>query len=212
MASELLVATRSSAKLAEIRAIVSAAGRVQLVSLSDLAVPPSAAEDEIECHATFLANAIAKARYFAKLTTMRTLADDSGIVVAVLAGAPGVRSRRFAIDRGRVADAVAGRQLDEANNALLLELLAGVPDQERGAHYVCAAALAEPTRVVATAVGTCRGTVARAPQGSNGFGYDPLFFMADLDVTFAELPPAQKNLRSHRAKAIRALAQELKKT
>lgn len=212
MASELLVATRSSKKLAEIRAIVSAAARVQLLSLTELAVPPTAAEDEIECHATFLANAIAKARYFAELTGMPTLADDSGIVIAALAGAPGVRSRRFASDRGRVASDSHGEQLDEANNALLLELLAHVPHEGRTAHYVCAAALAEPDHVIVTSLGTCAGTIARAPQGSGGFGYDPLFLIPDLGITFAELSRAQKNLRSHRAKAIRALTPQLRKS
>jgi XTP/dITP diphosphohydrolase len=212
LASELLVATRSSEKLAEIRAIVSAAARVQLLSLSELAVAPSAAEDEIECHATFLANAIAKARYFAGLTGMATLADDSGIVIAALAGAPGVRSRRFASDRGYVAADVDGKRLDEANNALVLELLAQVPDEDRNAHYVCAAALADPNRVVVTSIGSCGGTLARAPQGSGGFGYDPLFFIPVLGVTLAELSRVEKNLHSHRAKAIRAITPLLRKS
>jgi XTP/dITP diphosphohydrolase len=209
LASELLVATRSGEKLAEIRAISSAGARVQLLSLNDLAVTPSAAEDEIEYHATFLANAIAKARYFAELTGMRTLADDSGMVIAALAGAPGVRSRRFAIDRGRVPADVNGKQLDEANNALLLDLLAEVRDADRGAHYVCTAAVADPGRVIVTSIGTCRGMIARDPQGSGGFGYDPLFLLPDIGGTFAELSRAQKNLRSHRAKAVRALAPQL---
>lgn len=212
MASELLVATRSNAKLDEIRAIVQAGARVQLRSLSDLGLPPSPAEDEIERHPTFLTNAVAKAHYFAELTAMLTLADDSGIVVAALAGRPGVRSRRFAIDHGRVPATVEGKQLDQANNALLLELLAGVPDQERGAHYVCAAALAAPTRLIVTSIGTCRGTITRASRGSGGFGFDSVFFIPDLGITFAELSPAQKNRRSHRAKAIRALAPELRKS
>lgn len=205
MAAELLVATRSGHKLAEIRAIIAPAARVDLVSLSELGIAHSAAEDDIELHSTFLANAVAKARYFAELTGRRTLADDSGIVVAALGGAPGVRTKRFAIDRGYAPAGTAGSDLDVANNELLVALLADTPDERRGAHYVCAAALAEPARVSATAIGTCRGVVARTPKGSGGFGYDPLFVIPDLGITFAELAPEDKNRRSHRARAVRAL-------
>ena len=142
MASELLVATRSTDKLEEIRAIIAASARIELVTLADLGIQPTPAEDAIESHPTFLGNAIAKAQYFADLSGRPTLADDSGLMVDALGGGPGVRTRRFAIDVGAVAAEVSGVALDAANNRLLLERLAGVPAERRGAHYVCAAAFA----------------------------------------------------------------------
>ena len=209
MASELLVATRSAHKLAEIRAILTGVVRVKLITLADLNVPVTAAEDEIEAQETFLDNAIAKARYFASLTDHPTLADDSGIAVDALGGAPGVRTRRFALDHNFAAPDTSGLELDRANNRLLLEKLARVPDTERTAHYACAAAFAVGDRIVATSLGTCRGVIARAERGSGGFGYDPLFIMPSLGVRFAELSAAEKNQRSHRAIAFRAIAPSL---
>jgi XTP/dITP diphosphohydrolase len=210
LASELLVATRSAHKLAEIRAILTGVARLKLVTLSDLNVPAMPAEDDIETHASFLDNATAKARYFASLTGRPTLADDSGIAVDALGGAPGVRTRRFAIDHNFVAPDTSGPDLDRANNRLLLEKLAEVPEHQRGAHYVCAAACALNHRVVATSIGTCRGVIARDERGSGGFGYDPLFIIPALGVRFAELSAEEKNQRSHRAIAFRALAPQLR--
>lgn len=210
MASELLVATRSADKLKEICAILGSAGRVRLITLDEAGVPPTAAEDELESRETFIANAVAKARYFAGLTGMPTLADDSGLAVNALKGGPGVRTKRFAIDHGVVGGDTTGKSLDDANNKLLLERLAAVPDAERAAHYVCAAAFANAGDRVVTSIGTCAGMIARAPRGDGGFGYDPLFLLPDLGITFAELTPVQKNARSHRAVAFRALASHLK--
>lgn len=207
MARELLIATRSSDKLAEIRAILSAT-RLELITLNDLNVLPTAHEDVIESHSSFLGNAIAKARYFAELTGRVTLADDSGLMVDALNGAPGVRTRRFAIDHGYVARGVSGSVLDAANNRLLLEMLADTPEYKRRAHYVCAAALADREQIVTT-VGTCVGRIGHEERGVGGFGYDPLFVIPELDVTFAELSSAQKNERSHRAQAFRALSPHL---
>ncbi|MGQ0561660.1 MAG: non-canonical purine NTP pyrophosphatase [Gemmatimonadota bacterium] len=206
MASEILLATRSADKLREIREITSAV-RVRFVTLAELKIEPTAAEDEIECFDTFVANAAAKARYFARLTGMRTLADDSGLAVDALAGAPGVRSRRFAIDKGAVDTRAGGRQLDEANNRMLLELLADL--EARAAHYVCAVALADTVPGVITAIGTVSGSITRAPIGSGGFGYDPLFYIPAVGKTFAELTRAEKHARSHRAVAVRAIAPQL---
>jgi XTP/dITP diphosphohydrolase len=206
LASELLVATRSADKLDEIRAITSAV-RVTFVTLGDIGVEPSADEDGIESFDTFIENAIAKARYFAALTGLRTLADDSGLAVAALAGGPGVRSKRFALDRAVVDTTTSGKDLDRANNDLLLATLE--PHQNRRAHYVSAVALVDHGGMI-SAVGTVSGEIARAPRGSAGFGYDPLFFLPAIGKTFAELTRDEKNRISHRAVAMRAIASQLR--
>lgn len=205
MASELLVATRSSDKLDEIRAITRAV-RIPFVTLRDLGIEPAAAEDEIESLDTFIGNAFAKARYFAALTGMRTLADDSGLAVAALQGGPGVRSKRFASDRYAVDATISGRDLDQANNELLLKSLGSLAD--RAARYVSAVAFVDGPRAFG-AIGTVHGEIALAPRGSGGFGYDPLFFLPALGKTFAELTRAEKNQCSHRAVAMRAIASQL---
>ena len=206
MASDLLVATRSLDKLDEIRAVVGTSKRTRMLTLRDLGIEPSPAEDDLEHFDTFVENALAKARYFAELTGMKTLADDSGLIVAALDGGPGVRTKRFAIDHGYVTSDVAGKPLDEANNRFLLEKLAGTSD--RRAHYISAVALVDERRTI-TAVGTCTGEITEVPRGSGGFGYDPLFYIPVLDKTFAELSMTQKNERSHRAVAMRAIATHL---
>jgi XTP/dITP diphosphohydrolase len=203
--SEILLATRSRDKAAEIMEIIAGATRVQLVTLADIGLAPTAEEDELEVHPTFIGNALAKARHFAQHTGRITLADDSGLMVTALSGRPGVRTKRFAADHGIVSD-----NPDEANNELLLTQLADVPDGEREAQYVCAAAVAAPHGKTVTAIGTCSGRITREPAGTGGFGYDPLFLIPDLAVTFAQLSRAQKNQRSHRARAVRALAAHLK--
>jgi XTP/dITP diphosphohydrolase len=192
-----LLATRSGDKVREIRAVF---GDTSLVSLAELAIEESAAESAIECFATFRENALAKARYFADLTGLPTLADDSGLVVDALDGAPGVRSKRFS-DRP-----LAGTELDRANNRELLHRLTGVPPERRTARYVCAAACVAPAAHPLTAVGTCAGVILETPAGTAGFGYDPLFFLPVLGATFAEVPADVKNRQSHRARAFRALA------
>ncbi|HEY8484857.1 MAG TPA: non-canonical purine NTP pyrophosphatase [Longimicrobiales bacterium] len=202
------LATRSTHKAREIRDLLSRVAHaipdLQLLSLDELGIPPGPEEDHIEAFDTFRENAVAKARYFAQRAGVPTIADDSGLSVAALGGAPGVRSKRFS---GR-AD-LSGKELDEANNALLLERLRGVPPGQRAAHYVCAAALAFPSGAIFTALGVCSGEIALAPRGTGGFGYDPLFIVPELGVTFGELPPEEKNRQSHRARAFRALAAEL---
>ena len=178
-----------------------------MLTLRDLGIAPSTEEDTLETFDTFVENAIAKARYFASLTGMRTLADDSGLCVDALAGGPGVRTKRFAIDNGFASSELTGKPLDEANNRLLLEKLAGVTN--RTAHYMSAVALADGDRSI-TAVGSCSGEIAETPRGTGGFGYDPLFYIPALEKTFAELSLAEKNTRSHRAVAMRAIAAHLK--
>lgn len=198
-AGTLLVATRSADKLREIREIAAAEGLApELRSLDDTGVPPSPDEDGLERFATFAENAFAKARYFASATGMLTLADDSGLCVDALGGAPGVYSKRYS---GR-AD-LSGPELDRANTARLLQALESVPDAERGAHYVCAVALVEPTGRARLFEGRCDGSILRAPRGDGGFGYDPVFRVAGGELTFGELPAEEKNRQSHRARAVR---------
>lgn len=177
---------------------------VTLLTLSDLKIEATAAEDDVESFPTFVQNAAAKAQYFAKLTGKPTLADDSGLMVDALGGLPGVRTKRFAIDNGYKG--AGGKALDEANNDLLLDKLRDTPFEERTAHYICAAALAWPDGSVVSTLGTCSGIIGTVRTGDGGFGYDPLFLLPDLNATFAQLSRAQKNARSHRALAFRALA------
>lgn len=202
----LLVATRNPGKVREIREVLSAAvPGIDVVGLNDLGVPESPEEDAVEAHDTFEENALAKARWFAARTGELTLADDSGICVDALGGAPGVRSRRFA-----AGDEARGLAQDEANNRHLLRLLAGTPPERRTARYVCTAALAEPGGREAVFTGTCDGVILDAPRGTGGFGYDPLFYVEEEGMTFGELPPERKNELSHRGKAVRAAAAALR--
>jgi len=199
----LLVATRNPGKVRELRDILAAYPRLDIVGLEDLGVPESPDEDAVEAFQTFEENARAKARYYTALTGALTLADDSGICVDALGGAPGVRSRRFA---GEVES--RGLRQDEANNRHLLRLLAGVPPERRTARYICAAALAGGGWDDVY-VGECRGVVLDAPRGTGGFGYDPLFYLSEEGMTFGELLPARKSEVSHRGRAVRAAAEAL---
>lgn len=199
----LLLATRSAHKAREIHEILGPLD-LAVLTLADLGVEPVPEEDDIEAYATFRANAVAKARYFATRLGRTAMADDSGLRVDALQGAPGVHTKRFS---GR-AD-LEGHALDDANNALLLDRLAGVPEEERGARYVCCAAVAWPDGRFLTATGTVAGRIAREPRGDSGFGYDPLFDVPELGARFAEVPAHRKNAMSHRARAFRALAAAL---
>jgi XTP/dITP diphosphohydrolase len=193
----LLVATRSVHKLRELRELLQL-DHTTLVSLDDLGIEG----DPVEDGETFETNAAIKARFGVRASGLPTIADDSGIEVDALDGAPGVRTRRYAGE-----DAT-----DAANNAKLLAALAGLPADRRGARYVCVLALALPedagprggVRLV-TARGTCRGRIATEPRGTEGFGYDPIFIPAGETQTVAELGDAWKALHSHRAQAARAL-------
>jgi XTP/dITP diphosphohydrolase len=202
--TRLVVATRNPGKVREIHEMLGGLGGYQVVGLADLAVPESPEEDAVEAFDTFEANALAKARYFAARTDALCLADDSGICVDALGGAPGVRSRRFA-----AADAARGEGQDLANNRHLLALLADVPDEARTARYVCAAALAWPDGRELVRTGTCGGVLLRTPRGTGGFGYDPLFYLPEEGQTFGELPAGRKNEISHRGRAVRAVVDAL---
>jgi XTP/dITP diphosphohydrolase len=202
--TRLVVATRNPGKVREIHEMLADLGGYEVVGLAELGIPESPEEDAVEAFDTFEENALAKARYFAAATGALCLADDSGICVDALGGAPGVRSRRFA-----AADEARGERQDEANNRHLLALLAEVPDERRTARYVCAAALAWPDGRELVRTGSCDGVLLRAARGSGGFGYDPLFHLPDEGMTFGELPAERKNALSHRGRAVRAVVRAL---
>lgn len=201
IADRLLVATRNRGKLRELQEIFGERAGIELVDLTAIGLAEEPHEDTIEAFDTFAENALAKARYFAARSGLPTLADDSGLCVDALGGAPGVHSKRFA---GR--NEGGGAALDRANNALLLERLAAVPTDRRGARFVCALALVEPLGAERVFVGRCTGTILSEGRGTSGFGYDPLFLVPSLGATFAELSREMKNAISHRAVAARAAA------
>ena len=204
MSRPLLVATRSGHKLREIREIMARHGGPEVVDLEAAGVAYEPAEDSIEVHDTFAGNARAKARYYAARSGMRTLADDSGICVDALDGAPGVLSKRFS---GR--EDLEGAALDAVNNQLLLEKLTDVEAARRSAHYICVAALVDPHGGEALFEGRADGLILDAPRGDGGFGYDPLFYVPAEEATFGELDPGRKNEISHRGRAVAALARAL---
>ena len=201
--TRLLVATRNPGKVREIREILAGYPSLEIIGLDTLGIAETAQEDALEVFDTFEENALAKARYFARLSGLLTLADDSGICVEALRGAPGVRSRRFA-----PGPELRGARQDQANNTHLLLQLAGMPGSGRGAQYVCAAALAGEGRE-SVHLGTCEGVVLEEPRGRGGFGYDPLFYLPAEGCTFGELPPDRKNEISHRGRAVRLAAQAI---
>lgn len=195
---KLLVGTRSAGKTREIRELF-AGLPFELSFPSDRLLEPLPEEADLERSMSYVENAVAKARYYAMRGGLPAVADDSGIEVDALGGAPGPRSARWSASGG-----------DVANNALLLEQLAGVPDDKRTAHYRCVVAfLATPSSVPEIVEATCDGVILREPRGTGGFGYDPLFFSEELHMTFGEAPPAAKHRVSHRGRAFRALIEVL---
>lgn len=204
MSRGVVVATRSADKLREIRQVLSAYPGVRVVGLEEAGVPESPEEEGIEAFSTFEENALAKARWFAARTGLPTLADDSGLSVDALEGAPGVWSKRFS---GR--SELRGAELDRANNRALLERLEGVPEERRTARYVCVAAVVLPDGTERLFRGECEGVILPAARGEGGFGYDPLFLVPEAGRTFGELDAEEKNRRSHRGKAFRAAGEWL---
>jgi len=201
---KLLAATRSAGKQPEIRRVLEPAG-VEVVFPGDLGLWETPAEEALELGETFEANARRKAQHFARLTGLPTVADDSGLEVFSLGGAPGVRSRRWAGAHGP-ADAV-----DAANNAELLRRLGGAPENRRRARYRCVLVLLRQADAVPEVFeGTCTGRILEEPRGSGGFGYDPLFLSDDLGRTFGEATPDEKDAVSHRGRALQALADALR--
>jgi len=193
----ILLATRNAGKLRELRELLTAASAPGVVwrGLHEFPTVP----DAPETGQTLAENARAKALYYATATGLLTLADDSGLEVDALGGAPGVYSARYA---GTPRD-------DAANNRKLVAALAGVPLEQRTARFRCAMALAEPGRVLLESSGAVEGLIIDEPRGHNGFGYDPHFLLPDLKKTVAELPAEQKNALSHRGRAARALLPQL---
>lgn len=196
MSVALLLATRSTGKVRELRPIFAAAG-LEVVSLDESGVAERADEEGVEAFETFEENALAKARYFHARTGMPVVADDSGLAVDVLNGAPGVRSKRWS---GRTD--LAGKALDDANNARLLARLRDEP--RRSARYVCAAAFTDGVRDLVVR-GETEGAIVDVARGEGGFGYDPYFWSRELGVTFGEASREAKEVVSHRGRAFRAL-------
>jgi len=199
---KLLIATRSQHKLREIREILSPIPGLVVMNPDDVGLSPAPEEDGLEPYDSFEENARSKARYFHERTGLPTVADDSGLIVDALGGAPGVHSKRFA----PVPEGTQGDLRDQANNAYLLELLEAFPSPQRTARYVCVVAL-EGHGAPLTFRGEAEGMIVREPQGHDGFGYDPLFLDRDRAKTFGQMAAAEKNALSHRGAAFRALAQ-----
>jgi XTP/dITP diphosphohydrolase len=195
----IVLATHNAHKVAELQAILD-----EVISGLDLEIVgvdkfPDV-EDVVETGVTFAENATLKAVAVAQATGLPALADDSGLAVEVLGGSPGVFSARWAGSHGQ----------DRANLDLLLAQLSDVPDEHRSAAFVCAAALAMPGGSVVVREGRMPGTLAREPRGTNGFGYDPILVVDGDSRTAAELSTQDKNAISHRGKAFRALATDLR--
>ncbi|MEV6828889.1 RdgB/HAM1 family non-canonical purine NTP pyrophosphatase [Amycolatopsis sp. NPDC051102] len=196
--TKLLLATRNAKKLGELRRIVAAEGLsgIEVVGLADVPSFPEAPETAPD----FEGNAVAKARDAVAATGLAAIADDSGLAVDALNGMPGVLSARWS---GRHGD-------DEANLDLVLGQLSDVPDERRGAQFVCAAALVLPSGEETVVRGEWRGTLVRERRGVNGFGYDPIFQPDGESRTSAEMEPAEKDAASHRGLALRALLPALR--
>lgn len=198
MTTRVLLATRNAKKLDELRRILADAGveGVEIVGMAD--VEPF--DEAPETGATFEENALAKARDAADATGLAVVADDSGLTVDALNGMPGVLSARWAGAHGD----------DAANLKLVLGQLADVPDERRGAAFVCAAALVVPGAEPVVLRREWRGVLVREPRGDNGFGYDPIFVPDGEARTSAELAPEEKDAASHRGQALRALVPHLR--
>jgi XTP/dITP diphosphohydrolase len=201
---KLLAATRNVGKQREIRRILAPAG-LEIVFPDDIWLRETSAGDALEQAESFEANARRKAQYFGRLSSLPTFADDSGLEVFSLGGAPGVHSKRWAGAKG------TPDEVDAANNAELLRRLAGAPERQRAARYRCVLVfLRTPDAVPTICHGDCTGRILETPKGSDGFGYDPLFFSEELGKTFGEATAEEKDRVSHRGRALRALAQSLK--
>lgn len=196
----ILIASTNPGKIREFRQMLDGGE----IKFTDLTAHPGLPEVE-ETGKTFLANACLKASEYARRLKLWSLADDSGLMVDALDGGPGVFSARWAV----IHQAGKG---DADNNALLLRQLAGIPAEKRTARFVCSLALSDPSgKVILTASDAVEGRILTEPRGQNGFGYDPLFFIDSLGMTTAELPPDQKHRISHRGKALRGLAELIRR-
>lgn len=191
---KLLVATRSTGKMREIKKLLEHLDR-EILFPDDVGIPYAEIEESIENTGSYRGNSFAKARYFAKISGLPSVADDSGIEVDALDGRPGVNSRRYAD---------YSQSQDEANNAKMLNELDGVPRRERTARYRCVVAfLKDPQAAPRVFEGTCEGFILDAPDGDGGFGYDPIFFSTDLKTSFGRVSRQAKDEISHRGRAFR---------
>lgn len=201
----LLAATRSAGKQREIRRVLEPAG-IEVVFPDDVMLYPEAMEDLLETGETFEANARRKAEHFARRSGLPTVADDSGLEVLSLGGAPGVHSRRWAGASG------SREEVDAANNAELLRRLLGAAEPRRRARYRCVLVLLHvPGAIPEVFEGVAAGRILEAPSGSGGFGYDPLFWSDDLGKSFGEASAEEKDGVSHRGRALRALVEALER-
>ena len=190
---QVVIATKNKGKAKDFEALFQPLG-FEVVTMFDVA-PDMEIE---ETGTTFEENAVLKAETLAKELQTIVIADDSGLAVDALDGAPGVYSARYAGDHD-----------DEANIVKVLENLAGVPEDKRTARFMCALAIAGPELETTTVFGTCEGVILEEKRGTNGFGYDPIFFVPALGRAMAELTPEEKGAISHRGNAIRKLADVL---
>ncbi len=194
MVKQVILATGNKGKIVEFQKSLASVG-MEGIPLKEVAH----VEEPEETGTTFLENALLKAHYYAKLLGKPVLTDDSGLAVDALQGAPGVYSARYAGVHGD----------DEANNRKLIEEMAKIPEGERSAQYVCALAFVDPEGREVTAIGTCEGEIHLEPKGTNGFGYDPYFYVPEFQKTMAELDIEVKNGISHRGKALQVLLSKL---
>ncbi|HDD35649.1 MAG TPA: XTP/dITP diphosphatase [Candidatus Desulfofervidus auxilii] len=192
---KLVLATRNKGKIKEIKALM-ADIPIEILSLSDFKNIPNIPETG----KTFLENALNKAKTVASLTGHFALADDSGLCVDYLNGAPGIHSARFAGDNAT----------DEENNKKLLTLLKDVPWEKRNAAFICVIVLCSPEGKYYSCEGRCEGIIAFEPKGKHGFGYDPIFFLPVYKKTMAQIPLEIKNRISHRAKALKKMKEIIK--
>jgi len=193
---KILVATTNPGKIAELRAMLDF--DVEWLGLSDFSDIAEIKEDG----STFAENARKKAIGYAKVTGLWTIADDSGLVIDALGGAPGVKSARFSGEKTINND---GTLIDHRNIAKVLELLEDVPKEKRKARFICCLCLASPEQILIETEGTLKGLITDREIGNNGFGYDPIFFVPHLNKTVAQLTREEKNAISHRGNAIRKL-------
>lgn len=196
MKDRIIFATGNEDKMNEIREILADTGR-EIVSMKEAGIDADIVEDG----ESFEENAVIKAKTVMELTGELVLADDSGLEVDYFGGAPGIYSARF---MGKDTPYSVKKQA-------ILDRLAGVPDEERTARFVCAVAAAFPDGEIVTVRGTMEGIIGHEQRGGNGFGYDPIFFLPEYGMTSAELSPEKKNELSHRGKALRMIREEIRK-
>ena len=197
---KILVATTNPGKLAELSAMLS--GNIDWLSLADFPGITEVPEDGT----TFDENARLKALGYAKQTNLWTIADDSGLVIDALGGAPGVHSARFSGEKN-----AKNQLLDHKNMQKVLKLLENTPEKQRTARFICSICLAKPGKVLIETQGRLEGIIAKEQIGTNGFGYDPIFYIPKLKKTAAQLSPEQKNAVSHRGNALKKFKPLLEK-